>query len=62
MFCPGCGRPTSECDGGCRRRLDPPRFCPRCGRKLRVQVTPRGYVARCFAHGEVAAPAGSRGA
>jgi hypothetical protein len=53
VYCNGCGRPTEVCEG-CRRPFDPPRFCPRCGRKLRVQVDPIGYVARCFEHGLVA--------
>ncbi|HEY8200356.1 MAG TPA: hypothetical protein VII47_03285 [Actinomycetota bacterium] len=44
--CPACGRPFG--DGGhdpCA--LDPPRFCERCGRRLRVQVLPDGYRASC---------------
>src|SRR2546421_8201567 len=43
VFCSGCGRPSCECDGRCRRRLDPPRFCHACGRRLAVQVTPASY-------------------
>ncbi|MGH2767473.1 MAG: biotin synthase BioB [Actinomycetota bacterium] len=27
--------------------LDPPRLCPRCGRRLKVQVLPDGYRASC---------------
>ncbi|HEY2956776.1 MAG TPA: hypothetical protein VGM21_00995 [Actinomycetota bacterium] len=46
-WCEHCGRPAAECDGGCRRPLDPPRFCPACGRPRRVQVTPTGYTTRC---------------
>ena len=53
MHCDACGRPAALC-AGCRRPLDPPRFCVRCGRKLRVQVTPTGYVAPCYEHGVVA--------
>ncbi|MDQ3985644.1 MAG: hypothetical protein M3280_04010 [Actinomycetota bacterium] len=53
MFCVGCGRSTTECDGSCRRPLDPPRFCSRCGRRLLVQITPAGYSATCRTHGEV---------
>lgn len=51
MFCAGCGRSTTECDGTCRRPLDPPRFCTACGRKLFVQVTPTGFEAHCRKHG-----------
>ena len=39
--------------GGCRSELDPPRFCPTCGRRLRVLVTPRRVEARCRDHGPV---------
>jgi len=45
-FCSGCGRETTECDG-CSRPLDPPRFCERCGRRLKVQVTPVGFTSTC---------------
>ncbi len=50
-YCTGCGR--AECDGGCRRALDPPRFCPACGRRLTVRVTPLRADAQCREHGEV---------
>ena len=52
--CTGCGRLVEQCDGSCRRSLDPPRFCPVCGRRMAVQVTPTGYTARCRDHGELA--------
>ncbi|HET6793086.1 MAG TPA: hypothetical protein VFH45_01510 [Acidimicrobiales bacterium] len=48
--CTGCGRPAGEC-AGCARELDPPRFCPDCGRRLRVVVTPGGWRASCRNHG-----------
>jgi dethiobiotin synthetase len=48
-FCRHCGR--EACDGACARPLDPPHFCPRCGRKLVVQVAPTGHSARCRDHG-----------
>ncbi|MPZ91413.1 MAG: hypothetical protein GEU68_07270 [Actinobacteria bacterium] len=51
-FCVGCGRELPDCDGTCRSPLDPPRFCPTCGKKLFVQVTPTGYRAHCRKHGE----------
>lgn len=50
-FCTGCGRSAEDCPGDCRRELDPPRFCPACGKKLFAQVTPQGYSARCKTHG-----------
>ena len=48
--CAACGRTTDVC-AGCGRELDPPRFCPACGRRMAVTVTPGGYVARCLDHG-----------
>lgn len=32
---------------------EPPRFCPRCGRRLHVRETPDGWTARCQDHGPV---------
>ncbi|WP_426572000.1 hypothetical protein [Aquihabitans sp. McL0605] len=51
-FCPGCGRPVAEC-AGCLWEYDPPHFCPQCGTRLAVNVSPNGWRARCKAHGEV---------
>jgi len=53
MFCVGCGRAAHECDGACRRPLDPPRYCPECGQRMRVLVTPTRSEARCKVHGPV---------
>jgi hypothetical protein len=51
-FCRWCGAAAGGCDGVvCRRELDPPHFCPACGRRLRVQVTPTGHRASCRQHG-----------
>jgi len=44
--CTGCGKPSTEC-AGCGRALDPPRFCPECGRRMTVAVVPTGWTARC---------------
>ena len=59
-FCLWCGRPSGtggDCaDSSCRRELDPPRFCPTCGRRLRVQVAPTGVTASCRDHGPVTPP------
>jgi len=53
-FCVWCGQGDDRCDGTgtCRRELDPPRFCPDCGRRLTVYVTPGTFSARCRDHGE----------
>ncbi len=37
------------------RELEPPRFCPRCRRRMKVQVLPAGWAATCVAHGELRA-------
>ena len=50
-FCRHCGRERAACPGECQRPLDPPHFCPRCGRKLVVQVVPTGHRAHCRDHG-----------
>jgi len=54
-FCPGCGRAAVHCDGGCRRPFDPPRYCPVCGRRLAVLITPTRVEGRCRDHGLVGA-------
>lgn len=48
-YCTGCGRPVATCTG-CGRALDPPRFCPACGRRMAVSVIPTGWTARCRDH------------
>lgn len=30
--------------------LEPPRFCVKCGRRMKVQVVPRGWTAECVEH------------
>jgi hypothetical protein len=59
-FCGHCGEPS---DGGGfppsdgHRRcgellvLEPPRYCPHCRRRMKVQVTPLGWQAECSRHG-----------
>ncbi|EFV14780.1 hypothetical protein [Segniliparus rugosus] len=32
---------------------EPPRFCGQCGRRMVVQVHPRGWSATCSRHGSV---------
>jgi hypothetical protein len=54
-YCGHCGEPAAAPHPACAARLDlePPRYCPRCRRRLIVQVLPVGYTARCSAHGEL---------
>lgn len=52
-YCTGCGRDVADCPGGCSPELDPPRHCPRCGRRLAVTIVPTGVQARCRDHGPV---------
>jgi hypothetical protein len=54
-YCDRCGGALDT--GGhpaCRaaRALEPPRFCPHCRRRLKVQVLPAGWRAVCVEHGE----------
>jgi hypothetical protein len=53
-FCGHCGLPLDGADhADCRRKLElePPRYCSSCRRRLKVQVTPRGWSATCVEHG-----------
>jgi hypothetical protein len=54
IYCDRCGGELST--GGhaaCRaaRALEPPRFCPACRRRMKVQVLPVGWRAECVEHG-----------
>jgi hypothetical protein len=54
-FCDQCGQPAEGVEHdrcAVRRRLEPPRYCPDCGRRMVVQVTPTDWTARCSRHGE----------
>jgi hypothetical protein len=54
-YCAHCGQPSGARDHeACRRagRLDPPRYCARCGRRMIVKVTPDRWTATCSAHGQ----------
>ncbi|MGI8759983.1 MAG: hypothetical protein ACR2LF_01485 [Jatrophihabitantaceae bacterium] len=58
-YCDRCGGPRAEGDHApCARarELEPPRYCTRCRRRLIVQVTPTGWLARCVEHGDLRAP------
>jgi GNAT superfamily N-acetyltransferase len=53
-YCDQCGDPLApggHPDCGRRREFEPPRYCPECRRRMVVQVSPRGWTARCTAHG-----------
>ncbi|MDQ6874539.1 MAG: hypothetical protein M3042_05675 [Actinomycetota bacterium] len=59
-FCGHCGRPAGAGEhSDCAHALvlEPPRYCPRCRRRMVVQVTPSGWSARCVEHGVLSAPA-----
>jgi RecJ-like exonuclease len=56
IWCDRCGGTLDEGDhDACRaaRALEPPRFCPECRRRMKVQVLPAGWHATCVEHGEV---------
>jgi len=53
-YCDRCGGAVTDGDhSACARAraLEPPRFCPACRRRLKVQVMPAGWVATCVEHG-----------
>lgn len=50
--CTGCGQSADRC-AGCGPELDPPRFCPHCGRRLTVYVTPGSMRPMCRDHGDI---------
>lgn len=53
-YCDACGEPGTHPSCEARRALEPPRYCPRCRRRMVVQVTPTGWTARCVEHGTTA--------
>ena len=55
-FCGHCGGSVPGEDHeacGAHLELEPPRFCTACRRRMKVQVTPRGWSATCVEHGTV---------
>ncbi|MDG4829922.1 hypothetical protein O7627_11475 [Solwaraspora sp. WMMD1047] len=57
-WCDRCGEAAGTGrHAGCvaARALEPPRFCPRCRRRMKVQVLPAGWSAACVRHGELTA-------
>jgi hypothetical protein len=54
-YCDRCGLPAAAGDHaacGAARTLEPPRYCPHCRRRMKVQVLPAGWRAVCVEHGE----------
>jgi hypothetical protein len=63
MFCDRCGGELTAADRelatadrhdacAAARALEPPRYCPTCRRRLKVQVLPIGWRAVCVEHGQ----------
>lgn len=55
-YCDRCGEPSTTGDHtACvaARDLEPPRYCAQCRRRMKVQVLPAGWSARCVEHGEL---------
>ena len=53
-WCDRCGAANDDGEhSACRlaRTLEPPRFCPYCRRRMKVQVLPAGWQASCVEHG-----------
>lgn len=54
-YCGHCGEPAGEgLHLACaeRLRMEPPRYCTACRRRMVVQVTPVSWTATCVEHGE----------
>jgi hypothetical protein len=55
-YCGRCGESLRDRNhDGCTaaRTLEPPRYCPSCRRRLKVQVLPSAWVAICVEHGAI---------
>ncbi|MDP9819432.1 hypothetical protein J3R04_005402 [Spirilliplanes yamanashiensis] len=53
-WCDRCGEPAGDHPAcAAARRLEPPRYCPQCRRRMKVQVLPAGWSATCVEHGTV---------
>jgi hypothetical protein len=53
MYCDRCGESGSHPACAAARKLEPPRYCPACRRRMKVQVVPTGWTATCVEHGEL---------
>ena len=58
LWCDSCGESLTgpgaahaRCTAA--RALEPPRFCARCRRRMKVQVLPKGWSAGCVEHGTI---------
>ncbi|TDB72210.1 hypothetical protein [Micromonospora sp. KC723] len=55
-WCDRCGAEAatgSHSACAAARVLEPPRYCVRCRRRMKVQVLPVGWSAACVEHGEI---------
>jgi len=57
MYCDRCGEPAERDHRACEaaRKLEPPRYCALCRRRMKVQVVPTGWRATCVEHGTITA-------
>lgn len=53
LFCDRCGEAGVHPACRAARELEPPRFCPQCRRRMKVQVVPSGWTATCVQHGSL---------
>ncbi len=59
LYCGHCGESLeARSHDACaeRLRMEPPRFCTHCRRRMQVQVSPTSWTARCVEHGELSSP------
>jgi hypothetical protein len=63
LYCGYCGRDrdvpkNATSHDGCAEglRMEPPRYCTRCARRMKVQVSPTSWTATCVEHGELTSP------
>lgn len=49
--CAHCGEPGAHPGCAAALKLEPPRYCTWCGRRMVVQVHPTGWSAKCVEHG-----------
>ncbi|WP_246052486.1 hypothetical protein [Actinocorallia herbida] len=58
VFCAHCGTESGGDHAACRTalRMEPPRYCTACRRRMVVQVTPLGWRATCSQHGALTSP------